>query len=91
MGAEGREPFGYNAGQTALSESSGPTSGPIASGGDSVAPLRQQALDALQFAWKHLRRLEVLSDNAAESEAAGRAVKHVDKAFAELERKTGNK
>jgi hypothetical protein len=44
-----------------------------------------QALDDLQRAWKSLRRLEDLSDDAGESQAAGKAVKHVDRAFAELE------
>ena len=49
------------------------------------ASLRQQALDAMQAAWKALRRLEDLSDDPAESKAAGRAVAFVDKAFAVLE------
>ena len=45
----------------------------------------QQALDDLQRAWKSLRRMETLSDDPVESEAAGRAVAFVDKAFTELE------
>ena len=55
---------------------------------DSVASLRQQALDDLQRAWKSLRRFEDLADDPTESKAAGRAVAHVDAAFAELEAKT---
>ena len=48
--------------------------------------MRQQALADLQTARMSLRRLEDLSDDPAESKAAGRAVAFVDKTFAELER-----
>ena len=75
------------AGKTALSESGGAPGGAIGSDCGSVGQLRQQALEDLQRAWKSLRRLEDQSDSPAESKAAGRAVKHVDKAFRELESK----
>ena len=54
---------------------------------ETVASLKTRALDDLQRAWKALRRLEDLSDDAAQSKAAGRAVAHIDKAFSELENK----
>ena len=87
MGAEGREPFGYNAGETALSEIPGVQIGAIGSDSDSQGQLKQRAIDDLQRAWKSIRRLEDLSDDPRESKAANRAVKHVDGAFRELERR----
>ena len=85
MGAEGLEPNGYNAGETALSEIPGAHTGAIDFGTDSQGQLKADALADLQRAWKSLRRLEDLSDDPREVKAAGKAVAFVDKAFAELE------
>ena len=49
------------------------------------ASLRQQALDAMQAAWKAIRRMEDLSDDPAQSKSAGIAVSFLNKAFHELE------
>ena len=51
-----------------------------------MTDMKQETLDALQAAWKAIRRMETLSDDKRESEEARRALAHVDKAFAELER-----
>ena len=82
---EGLETTPGNAGEMALSENGGHPGGHFGNDSDSVASLMQQALDDLQRAWKSLRRMETLSDDPVESEAAGRAVAFVDKAFTELE------
>lgn len=66
-------------------ETGGHPGGQFGNDSDSVARLRAQALDDLQRARKSLRRLEDLSDDPSESKAAGKAVKHVDAAFRELE------
>ncbi len=79
---EGLEIAWENTGRTALSGNGGHPCGH-----QDVANLKQQAIDDLQRAWKSIRRLEDLSDDPRESKAAGLAVKHVDKAFRELERK----
>ena len=52
---------------------------------DTEASLMQQALDALQAAWKAIRRMESMSDDPAEAKVAGKALTHVDKAFEQLE------
>ena len=81
----GSKQTGFEQGFRALSESGGPTSGPIRPDSDSVASLRQQALTSLQLAWRDIRRMESLSDDPAECKVAGRALAFVDRAFEELE------
>lgn len=81
----GLEDCAGNTGETAHSENGGHPGGHFESDSDSVASLKRQALDDLQRAWKALRQLEDLSDDQAESQAAGRAVAFVDKAFAQVE------
>ena len=81
----GTRTTGVSSANSALSEIPGAQAGAIETENDSQGQLRQQALDDLQRAWKALRRLETLSDDAAESKAAGKAVAFVDKAFRELE------
>ena len=71
--------------KTTISDMPGAQTGAIDSDSDSQGQLMRQALDELQRAWKSLRRFEDLSDDPAESKAAGRAVAFVDKAFAALE------
>jgi hypothetical protein len=85
MGAEGLEPSGQTAGETALSEMPGAQAGAIETETDCQGQLKARALEDLQRAWKSLRRLEDSSGDPSESKAAGRAVALVDKAFAALE------
>jgi hypothetical protein len=49
------------------------------------APKVKTEVEGNRTAWKSLNRMETLSDDPAESKAAGIAVAFVDKAFAELE------
>ena len=70
---------------SALSENGGHSGGQFGSDSESVASLRQQALMLLQLAARDTRRMESLSDDSAESRAAGRALVFVDRAFRELE------
>ena len=81
----GLEQLPPNTGETAHSENGGHPGGQFGNDSESVASLKTQALDELQRAWKSLRRLEDLSDDSAESKAAGRAVGLLSKVFAELE------
>ncbi len=85
MGAEGLEPYGYNAGEKAFPETGGAQGGAIENDAVSEGQLRQQALEDLQRAWKSIRRMETLSDDPSEATVAGRALAFVDKAFTELE------
>jgi hypothetical protein len=56
MGAEGLEPYGYNAGKTALSEKPGAQAGAIDS--DSQGQFANRALADLQRVWLTLRQWE---------------------------------
>ena len=85
MGAEGLETITENAGETAHSQNGGHPGGQFGNDRNSVASLRQHALEDLQRAWKSIRRMEELSDDPAEAKVAERALAFVDKAFAELE------
>ena len=67
------------------SESGGHPGGQFGSNSETVASLRQQALTSLQLTWRDIRRMESLSDDPAESIAAGRAMAFVSRAFEELE------
>jgi hypothetical protein len=50
-----------------------------------VARLRQEALDALQYAWQRLRTLENISDDPKEAKLAERARENVGRILATLE------
>ena len=81
----GVETSAFGQGFKALSESGGHPGGHLIADSDSVASRKTQALEDLQRAWKSIRRMELLSDDPAESKVAGLALAFVDKAFAELE------